>query len=224
MLDGDLDRKSTYHRVVALFRGRTTTDGQPTWRHCLHVAELASQFASSTRVQGKQLGPGSRELLWHAGMLHHVLLETCLDFDELVEISNMDVARLVQWLTPDKRIPRPNRVRTWCATLRQSPPDVQLVVLGDCISQAEELLLSLEIVAESSWSSIRRRARDLSLVLAAIHWPSDGPWSQVYNWATEAAYRLGTTPYTRLRELPRKLFSGEVPGLLRKLELSTRVY
>jgi hypothetical protein len=74
-----------------------------------------------------------------AGLLHESM-EWGGIFEQIVEVADETVARMVADLTPDRRIPRPKRRRLYFNQIGLSRPPAQLVKFADLQHEAHQLL------------------------------------------------------------------------------------
>ena len=114
---------------------------EPYINHLLEVAELVSSVAERD------------ENLIIAALLHDVVEDAGVTFDELAERFGTDVAALVAEVTDDKSLPKVERKRLQIVSAPHKSPRAQILKLADKISNLRSMLNS----PPADWNEARRR-------------------------------------------------------------------
>ena len=100
--------------------GQQRHDGTPYVQHPARVAVLLAQA-------------GGSEALIAAGFLHDVIEDSTVDWDEINEVCNADVANWVAAMTKDMRMPEAQREAAYQQQLAEGPWQGRAVKLADQI-------------------------------------------------------------------------------------------
>lgn len=162
-----LDRAAT----LAFVRERMGCDSPAGSTHAETVAANASEL--SRRYYLYTRGPGystpNRELpeiLEHAGLLHELIAHHGCNYDDIVDISNSDVADAVVALTPDIRLPEPKRILEFRGILSALTPGLTALFMCD-IADHVERVFAAEVLAEADEHTLP------GLILKADQWYAD---------------------------------------------------
>ncbi|HEX8545925.1 MAG TPA: HD domain-containing protein [Cytophagaceae bacterium] len=74
-----------------------------------------------------------------ASILHDTIEDTEVDYEDIKELTNNEVADLVKNLTNDKRIPKALREKEYLKTISESNLNVQIIKLADILSNLREI-------------------------------------------------------------------------------------
>lgn len=89
-----------------------------------------------------------------AGMLHEAM-EWGGSFEQVIEVSDETVARVVAAITPDQRIPRPKRRKLLFNQIGLAKPPAQIVKFADIQHEAHQLVSTIPVgIKPSSIESI----------------------------------------------------------------------
>lgn len=104
------------------------------------VATLSANYFAVTR--GPCFVPGRHELpetLEHAALLHEMISHCGASYDELLEVTNSDVADVVAAITPDMRLPEPKRVLDYRGQLSGFSPGLTALILCDIANHVADM-------------------------------------------------------------------------------------
>lgn len=174
--DVEYDRLSSgldLQAALAFAQHRSTLLGQPAVKlvHLSAVGVLAAKYAAVYyRDEGFLEQRYHSRVCEAAGYLHEVGLLGCV-FEDLVAVADEAVAKVVAGLTPDGRLPFPDRVQRYANQVGLGAAPVQLVKLADlrhdCKQQFE--------LSQSRPADVRDWLEEAREVLACLHKLSGTP-------------------------------------------------
>lgn len=104
------------------------------------TAKLAAGYFVATRGPGFDPARCEKpEVLEYAGLLHEMISHHGCSYDDLVGITNSDVADVVAALTPDMRLAEPKRVLDYRGVLSGLPPGLTVLVLCDAANHVADM-------------------------------------------------------------------------------------
>lgn len=142
--------------------------------HCRHVAAQAEMISKKLY---QDLRPDCAPenvndtvaAIFHCGLLHSVLNVCACSFENIAEITNVQIAAMVSALSRDFRLIETKRDMEFRGRLSQSAVGTQIVAVADIICTAKELLQLLEISGVSAASKAKKMLAQLDGDLLAVH-------------------------------------------------------
>ena len=164
---------------------RKADPGVPYASHPIHVAFLVREA-------------GADEETVIAALLHDLLEDTDVTFEELEEAFGQRVARIVSELSEDKSLRWEQRKSRMVEHLRVASPEAKLVAAADKAHNLETLVAAHERVGPTIWRAFRRgAAATIGFHAEAYEAVRDGlpaPVAETYRRALERAQRLLPPP------------------------------
>ena len=112
-------------------------DGTPVLPHLIRVAETAEELVRQVyRRQYAFISPNRAldiDYVFCAGILHDSVEQTDIDFDGLVDMTNVAVAQYVAELSFDRRLAPPRRIMEYAGRLAVASFEVKLIKLVDIV-------------------------------------------------------------------------------------------
>ena len=142
--------------AASAHEGQERHDGTPYIQHPARVAVLLAQA-------------GADEALIAAGFLHDVIEDSTVDWDEIEEVCNADVANWVAAMTKDMRMPEEPREVAYKQQLIDGPWQGRAVKLADQIdnfTNASERTVD-KVLPKAQWA-IEIAAEDTEPVIVAL--------------------------------------------------------
>ena len=99
--------------------------------HLYAVGELAAHYASLTSDSIPDFPQRYRISVCRVAGYAHQLMESGCSFEDVVQIADEAVARIVAAVTPDVRYPEPRRMELFANQVGLAPVDAQLVKFAD---------------------------------------------------------------------------------------------
>jgi hypothetical protein len=157
--------------VVKLHSGQQQLSGLSKLAHVHAVSELAALYADDFYTEADFTEQRYRKMTCkYAGLLHEAI-EFGSFFEELVDVSDENSARIVAMLTSDRRLPRPKRLKLYLNQVGVASEAAQIVKLADLQHECHQLLeLPGRLIKASARviSEWREEAIDLLLVMGKI--------------------------------------------------------
>lgn len=153
--------------ALAYAQHRATVIGLPMSRmiHLSAVGELAGKYADVHFIGFDTLHRSYlRQACTAAGYLHETLLQGS-SFEDIVEVVDEGVARLVSAVTPDIRLPFPERVEFLANRVGLAEASAQLVKLADL---AHECQVRIEAV-EADQAAAKDWLSEAATTLSSLH-------------------------------------------------------
>lgn len=149
--------------------GQTRWDGSPYHVHPERVADrvrglLAEAFPHADDPSGTGGAPADEPVLI-AALLHDVLEDCRVDYEDIAGRFGGEVADMVAALSDDKRLPEARRAAEYRAALRSAPRRVQLIKLADLLDNAADLAGCADAARRRRWAA---KALDLLDALPAV--------------------------------------------------------
>ena len=91
-----------------------------------------------------------------AGLLHDVLEDTEVTYEELERFFGARIAAIVQGVTEDKRLPWEARKQLYVETVGKASGEVRAVCAADKINNLTSITLEQQVRGEQVWSVFRR--------------------------------------------------------------------
>lgn len=202
-----LDRKVTKDFTRRQHARQKRLDGSPAYHHSFRVADLAEAFSRrhfcrfSSQTITERL---TNELSWHVGCLHDTLEDGTADFDDIVAITNMEIAELVASISHDKRLPSPKRVMVYVNALAFIDPRAMVVKLADIVDNLQDMLSLLQTARAGNQVKLMlgRWPDEVLRSLESLGKISTGELAPEFRWCQHTAEcfaKIATKP-KRLRE------------------------
>ena len=143
--------------AVGLHASQTSVAGGSKLAHLHTVSELAKRYANRFYTEADFFEQAYRTKVSLFGGLLHEAMEQGGNFEDIVEVGDENVARLVASLTPDVRMPRPKRRRMYLNQVGNADATAQIVKLADLQHECRQLL---ELPVRLLKDKLRQRAID----------------------------------------------------------------
>jgi hypothetical protein len=141
-----LDRDATTLFALEQYRSLKKPNGDPFYYHPRKVAKIAEFLVlrdRKVRAPGSFLMPAELQAIeeaWHAGWLHDSMSKGAATFDDIVHLTNIQVAQWVSGLSDDNRLPGPRRIAAYANQLQSQPNEVKIIKLADMGHSLDELI------------------------------------------------------------------------------------
>lgn len=116
-----------------------TWDGAPRLVHLYAVSKLAEDYADLFFREHDFYSHAYHKLVCRLGGLLHESMDWGATFEELTEVGDEAVARVVADLTADRRLPRPRRLRVLANQVGLSLASAQIIKLADLLHDTVRL-------------------------------------------------------------------------------------
>ena len=126
--------------VIRLHASQQQLAGGSKLSHLHAVSELAQRYADLFYNEADFNAQRYYKTCCRLAGLLHEAMEWGGAFEQVVEVADETVARMVADITPDRRIPRPKRRRLYFNQLGLAHPPAQLVKFADLQHEAHNLL------------------------------------------------------------------------------------
>ena len=217
MIDGRLDRHTSYTRVRSLFQYRRSDDGKDMIAHLAHVADMADRMVRSLSSPVRlslleEVEHDPAELAWHVGLWHHAIYDALLNYDDVLRYTNTQVADWVAVMTPDRRQPTPRQLRDYCEAVATRGRFLQLLAMADSFSHLEEVLCLAFAAKKRAWRHVRARAEGILAVSRSLYWIERGPFDPALRWLRKTAAEIVDCAYNRREDVLQEALTsrGEV--------------
>lgn len=195
MYEAEPDRGKTQQFMIACHSGQKRADGSSYSRHPVAVAKLAEPWGARHFRSSQLIMPLDRVIvndMWHAAMLHDTIACRGATWDDILAITNLEVADFVAALSPDNRLSRPRRLQEYTNCLLHADYPVKIVKLADlCCSLQDGIKLLRDQPAQArifleGWPDEALECANAIGKLSQKHFKKEWTWCQ------EAAFSLGS--------------------------------
>lgn len=130
-LAGELLKAAVDREVRGLHSVETHFDGTSKLQHLEAVSELSGRYANRFFAEADLFEQRYMVIVCRtAGLLHESMM-VGLDFEQIVELTNETVARVVSDITPDQRYPWPKRLELYANRIGLARAETQIIKLAD---------------------------------------------------------------------------------------------
>lgn len=152
---------------------KTKTD-VAVFTHCVSAARLAEQIAHKlfADMRGDLVPQDVSDIIAaivNAAVLAETINTQRIDFENIANVSNVQIASMVATLSRDIRLVETKRDIEYRGRLSQSPVYTQIVAVAGIICAAKELLAMLKLQGSSAISKVRKISAQLDADLLSIH-------------------------------------------------------
>jgi (p)ppGpp synthase/HD superfamily hydrolase len=158
-------------------------DGTPYIGHLLNVRDIAGAIARQTEVL-----PYHVVVCAAAGALHDSCEDQGVDFEDLVEVANTEVALLVAFVSDDKRLPSQLRHQRYLERLTVAPFHAQIVKLADLTDNSNDAVMALD--PKHLVEHFRKEQGALTLAHSVVQQQLERNRVTMARWATKARETL----------------------------------
>lgn len=188
-----LVRKHTRQFMMRHYKGRQRADGTVYSKHPLAVALLAEQWGKQYFRQGRLLLPMDRDAIegmWHAGALHDTMCDSNATWDDIVYLTDLEVAELVAVLSHDNRLSQPRRQREYANRLYHASPSAQIIKLADLGCALRDAITLLGQAVKSDALPLSSWPVDVAVYLQAIEAAFPVRLNEEWCWCQRANKRV----------------------------------
>lgn len=170
----ELSLEKTYQFAAQCYTAKTTPIGEELLQHAKHVATQAERIAHRLYQDMRQdyLPENSKDSITaivHCGLLHDVLNVSSCAFENVAEVTNVQIAAMVAAISRDFRLVETKRDMEFRGRLSQSPVGAQIVVVADIICTAKSLSDTLDAAGLSLVPKSKKILAQLDGDLLAVH-------------------------------------------------------
>jgi hypothetical protein len=156
------------------YRDRTTPVGVNLFEHCKSVAQQAEVIAARLYqdVRADYMPDDTKEsiaAIVQGALLHDVLNVSACAFENIAEVSTVQIAAMVADISRDFRLVETKRDMEFRGRLSQSPVSAQVVVVADIICTARDILELLNKSGLAAVPKVKKLLTQLDGDLLAIH-------------------------------------------------------
>jgi (p)ppGpp synthase/HD superfamily hydrolase len=126
--------------AVKLHASQQQLSGASKLSHVYAVSKLAARYADYFYTESDFNEQRYRKLTCKFAGLLHEAIESGGQFEEVCDVSDETSARMVSMLTPDRRMPRPKRLKLYINQVGLAGEAVQLVKLADLQHECFQML------------------------------------------------------------------------------------
>ena len=170
----ELSLEKTHQFAAQCYAAKTTTVGEELFQHAQHVATQAEKIANRLYQDMRQdyLPENTKDSITaivHCGLLHDVLNVSSCAFENVAEVTNVQIAAMVAAISRDFRLVETKRDMEFRGRLSQSPVGAQIVVVADIICTAKSLSTALEAAGLALVPKSKKLLAQLDGDLLAVH-------------------------------------------------------
>lgn len=170
----ELSLEKTYQFAAQCYAAKTTFIGEELLQHAKHVATQAENIAHRLYQDMRQdyLPENSKDSITtivHCGLLHDVLNVSSCAFENVAEITNVQIAAMVAAISRDFRLVETKRDMEFRGRLSQSPVGAQIVVVADIICTAKSLSSAIDVAGLPLVPKSKKILAQLDGDLLAVH-------------------------------------------------------
>jgi GTP pyrophosphokinase len=180
--------------MIRAHRGQKRLNGQPYFRHPLAVTSEATKFGERVLRQSDgiilPMDLVTLREMWHAAMLHDVMEDAGFTFDDVLAITNLQIAQYVSALSHDNRLPRPRRIMEYANRLELADTPVQIIKLADLCCNLQEAVTLVRDLPSTAKESLVGWPEEVHECLAAIHVLGAGKLRRQWHWCADTVKSL----------------------------------
>jgi (p)ppGpp synthase/HD superfamily hydrolase len=170
----ELSLEKTYHFAAQCYVNKTTPVGEEMLQHAKRVATQAEKIAHRLYQDMRQdyLPENSKDSITaivHCGLLHDVLNVSSCAFENVAEVTNVQIAAMVAAISRDFRLVETKRDMEFRGRLSQSPVGAQIVVVADILCTAKYLSDAIEAAGLPLVPKSKKILAQLDGDLLAVH-------------------------------------------------------
>jgi len=133
-----LDYANTERFAAEKYRGRLWMHERTMWQHAWETAAAAEKLLGDQLAKNWGQCPpptitSQIEQIKHAGMLHAVMDRCAVNFEEVCQVTHLEVAKIISGYSADPRLPEPVRVLDRIGRLADGPLLSQVLMLADVL-------------------------------------------------------------------------------------------
>lgn len=155
------DRRACLHYVAKCYESSKTRCDKPFFQQTVAIADRVDALLTDhfMLVVGVILPPQRMiiDSAYCGGLLHAILLtDPYACFESVVDLSNLETARLVGLITPDCRLPRPQRHRELAGRLYDAPLEAQVIKFAELSIQGNEIKTAFKYLGRKDAKQLHR--------------------------------------------------------------------
>ncbi len=194
MCEAEPDRDKTRQFMITCHSGQKCTDGSPYSRHPAAVAKLAKHWGIRHFRANRLIVPLDQITIndmWHAAMLHDTIACGGVTWDDILAITNLEVADLVAALSPDNRLSRPRRLQEYTNCLLHADYPVKIIKLADLCCSLQDGIKLLQDQPAQAKTFLEEWPDEVLECVAAINKLNQKHFKKEWTWCQKIALSLG---------------------------------
>jgi len=163
-------------------------------RHPPAVAAAAEVWGRRYFRHYRMLRPDDKatvENMWHAGMLHGVMVGCGITWDEILNLANMEVANIVADVSRDNRLSYPRRVQEHANRLCRAEEASKIVKLADVFCNLKEVITALHTDEDRIKKLLLGWPEEMLAYLAALDKLAHPKFRIEWEWCQKTALYIG---------------------------------
>lgn len=170
----ELSLEKTIQFATQCYAAKTTNSGDDLLSHAKNVAKLAETVAGKLYqdMRADYVPEDARDsvtAIVHCAVLHDVLNVSACAFENVAEVTNVQIAAMVAAISRDFRLVETKRDMEFRGRLSQSPVGAQIVVTSDIICTAKSLSQAVDAIGIGAVQKVKKILAQLDGDLLAIH-------------------------------------------------------
>jgi hypothetical protein len=170
----ELSLDKTLQFATQCYAAKTTNAGDDLLSHAKQVARQAEKIATRLYqdMRADYMPDETRDgviAVVHCGLLHDVLNVSSCAFENIAEVTNVQIAAMVAAISRDYRLVETKRDMEFRGRLSQSTVGAQIVAVADIICTAQALIKAIEVVGIGVVPKSKKILAQLDGDLLAIH-------------------------------------------------------
>ncbi len=170
----DLSIDKTFQFATQCYADKKTNTGYELMEHCKCVARQAEVIAQRlyNELRPDYVSEHMKETvaaIVHCGLLHDVLNVSACAFENIAEITNVQIAAMVAAISRDYRLVETKRDMEFRGRLSQSAVGTQIVAVADVICTAKEIAKTVDTTGLATAARSKKIMAQLDGDLLAIH-------------------------------------------------------
>lgn len=170
----ELSLEKTFQFATQCYAAKTTLSGDNLMAHAKHVARHAEKIAVELYqdIRADYMPDDTKDSITtivHCSLLHDVLNVSACAFENVAEITNVQIAAMVAALSRDFRLVETKRDMEFRGRLSQSPVGAQIVAVADIICTAKGLSNLVDASGLAEAAKVKKLLAQLDGDLLAVH-------------------------------------------------------
>jgi (p)ppGpp synthase/HD superfamily hydrolase len=170
----ELSLEKTLSFATGCYADKQTFLGDPILPHCKKVARTAENIAYKLYqdMRPDYLPDSAKDsiaAIVHCAVLHDVLNVSACAFEQIAEITNVQVAAMVSAISRDFRLVETKRDMEFRGRLSQSPIGAQIVVVANILCNASSAVLALNTHGLEAIPKSKKALTQMDGDLLSIH-------------------------------------------------------
>lgn len=141
-----IDIKQVYNFAEKKHLNQQRKGKEPYFEHLVQTAEYALQITKELSYKYPYLNNDIQDIEY-TSILHDIIENTDTDYNEIMTLTNTQVANWVSALSEDKRLPKKIRYKIYNDAIENSCIQIKIIKLADIYSN----LIALNTVDDTEW-------------------------------------------------------------------------